>query len=259
MAWGLELLLGGAVIFSAAFLAGVVGFAYALIALPLLLLVGLPLEQVVPINLAIGLISRVLIMRLRWGDITWPRARRLAVASLPGAALGVCAAALVPTERLQIAAGVTVLAAVTAVLSLEHRQTSRGEPPPRSRARRSHCAAEHLAGGAGGFLGATTSLNGVVPALLMASRRTPARQVVADLAVYFVVGNACSLALLAIAHRVEWSGVGSFIVLWTPVALLGTHAGTWLGPRLPAAAFRRFTLLLIVAAAIAGILDGLLD
>lgn len=258
MAWGVELLLGGLVIFSAAFLAGVVGFAYALIALPLLLLVGLPLEQVVPINLSIGLMSRVLIMRLRWDDITWPRARRLAVASLPGAALGVCTAALVPTEQLQIAAGVTVLAAVTAVLGLEHRQRSRGEPPPSTAEPRSRCATEHLAGATGGFLGATTSLNGVVPALLMASRRTPARQVVADLAVYFVVGNACALALLAIAHRIVWTDVASFIVLWTPVALLGTHAGTWLGPRLPAVAFRRFTLLLIVASAIAGLLDGLL-
>lgn len=47
------LLLGAAAILSAALLAGLSGFGYGLIAVPLLLLAGLPLPEIVVVNLAL--------------------------------------------------------------------------------------------------------------------------------------------------------------------------------------------------------------
>jgi uncharacterized membrane protein YfcA len=48
------LTLGAIAILIATFLAGIVGFAYGLLALPLLLLIGVPLPVVIIVNLLIG-------------------------------------------------------------------------------------------------------------------------------------------------------------------------------------------------------------
>lgn len=252
----MDLILGGLAVFTAAFLSGVVGFAYGLVALPLLLLVGLPLELVVPVNLSTALVARLLVVRLGWREVTWPRATRLGLASVPGAALGVVVASVVAQEHLQTAAGVLVLVAVAAIAAGGHRQqrAPRGSRRPTSAV---SAAADLTAGSAGGFLGSITSLNGVPPALLMTLRRVPGPNVVADLAVYFIVGNLATLVLLELAGRVLWTEVLPFLVLWIPVALLGTRCGTWVGPRLPATTFRRLTLAIVVLSACVGLIDGL--
>lgn len=60
------MLLGSLVILVATFLGGVVGFAYGLIALPVLLVIGVPLPVVIVVNLVIGLVTTVGVMvRLR--------------------------------------------------------------------------------------------------------------------------------------------------------------------------------------------------
>lgn len=249
----MEIILGGLAVFTAAFLAGVVGFAYGLIALPLLVLVGVPLDVVVPINLTVALVARLLVLRLSWAHVSWPRASRLALGSAPGALAGVAVAATVAEDRLRVAAGVVVLVAVAAIVVAQRRQRIASDAGGEGRP----CAAVELTvGAAGGLLGSTTSLNGVPPALLMTVRRAPAREVVADLAVYFILGNAVALGLLEVAGRIVWGEVVPLAVLWVPVALLATRLGAALGPRLPHAAFRRLTLALIVASAVTGLVDG---
>jgi uncharacterized membrane protein YfcA len=80
------------VVLSATFLAGVVGFAYGLVALPLLLLlVGVPIGDVVVINLVIGLASRLSVVARRYSDVNWGRARLLLGGTLPGIFLGIFA------------------------------------------------------------------------------------------------------------------------------------------------------------------------
>lgn len=250
----MELILGGLAVLTAAFLAGVVGFAYGLVALPLLILVGIPLEVVVPINLAIALTARLLVLRLNWSSVAWPRALRLALGSVPGAAVGVAAAAAVSKSHLQVIAGVVVLLAVFA-MAVTQRRKARASSAMGQRA--GSAVAEVCAGAAGGLLGSTTSLNGVPPALLMTLRRAPARNVVADLAVYFIVANLAALGLLQLAGRVAWGTALPFIACWLPLALLATSLGTRLGPRLPRGAFRRLTLTLVVVSAVTGLVHGL--
>lgn len=83
------LVLGALIVLSATFLAGVVGFAYGLVALPLLLLIGLPLVDVVVINLVIGLASRLSVVARRHADVTWRKVRLLLLGCVPGVLLGV--------------------------------------------------------------------------------------------------------------------------------------------------------------------------
>lgn len=250
----MEIILGGLAVFTAAFLAGVVGFAYGLVALPLLILVGIPLDVVVPINLAIALVARLLVLRLSWAHVSWPRASRLALGSVPGALAGVVVAATVPEDRLRVTAGVVVLVAVAAIVVVQRRQRLASAV---GRGGRPRAAVELAIGAAGGLLGSTTSLNGVPPALLMTVRRLPSREVVADLAVYFILGNAVALGMLEVAGRVAWGEMAPLAILWVPVALLATRLGTRVGPRLPHTAFRRLTLALVVASAATGLVDGL--
>ena len=90
-----------------------------------------------------------------------------------------------------------------------------------------------VAGGLGGFLGVTTSLNGVPPALLLTGDRATARPMVADLAVYFVLGNILTLLILSQSGQAPSAWVWSAMILWVPVGLAGNLLGVALGPRMP--------------------------
>lgn len=240
------LVLGALVILSATFLAGVVGFAYGLVALPLLLLVAVPLGDVVVINLVVGLVSRLSVVARRHGDVNWARSRLLLVGSLPGILLGVVTRDRLDTDVIQLGAGVVTLGAVAAVARGGSHAQSRESSP----------SLVLVAGGMGGFLGVTTSLNGVPPALLLTGDRATARNMVADLAVYFVLGNVVTLLILSQLGQAPSGWVWSALMLWVPIGLAGNLLGVALGPRLPYVLFRRLTIGVIVASGLASSLQA---
>jgi uncharacterized membrane protein YfcA len=235
------------VVLSATFLAGVVGFAYGLVALPLLLLVGVPLGDVVVINLVVGLASRLSVVARRHADITWSRARLLLVGCVPGVLLGVVTRDRLDTDVIQLAAGVVTLVAVSFIARGGRARHPRSSTPP-------HVV---VAGGLGGFLGVTTSLNGVPPALLLTGDRATARSMVADLAVYFVLGNILTLLILSQSGQSPSGWVWSALLLWVPIGLAGNLLGVALGPRMPYALFRRLTITVIVASGVASSIQAL--
>ena len=246
------MLLGGAAaVLLAAFLGGVVGFAYGLVALPLLLLAGLPLEQVVVVNLSVALVTRLFVLAVRWRDVSWPRASRMVLGAMPGALAGLWMAAYVDESALQLASGVLVLVAVAGLIARDRRAVAGATVPPRGTR-----SLEWVVGVLGGFLGSTTSLNGVPSALLLTGRRASARQIVADLAVFFVVGNLVTLALLGVGGRLPLGEVAPLLAWWIPVGVIGTLTGVRLGPVLPASVFRRLTLGIITASALACLWQG---
>lgn len=241
------LVLGGLIVLAATFLAGVVGFAYGLVALPLLLLIGIPLGEVVVINLVIGLASRISVVVRRRADVNWGRARLLLVGCIPGILLGVAVRDRHDTDLIQLAAGVVTLVAVAAI-------ARNGSPASSSE---STPAVVLTAGGLGGFLGVVTSLNGVPPALLLTGNRATARNMVADLAVYFVLGNLLTLLILSQAGQAPSHWVWLALVLWVPVGLAGNLLGVGLGPRMPYRLFRRLTICVIVVSGLASSLQAL--
>ena len=174
-------ILGGGVIWLAAFLGGVVGFAYGFVALPLLLVLDVPLSDVIVINLLIGLITRVVVLVRRYGDIDRNRAVLLIAGSPPGVLLGTALQNVVDVRTVRVGAGFLTLVAVGALVQNQRRK-------PVGREMKNRCVIILAAGGLGGFLGSTTSLNGVPPALLLTGARAGARGLVADLAAYYLVG-----------------------------------------------------------------------
>jgi uncharacterized protein len=233
----MPLLAGAAVVGAASFLGGVTGFGYSLVATPLLLILGFPLPFIVTANLAIAFITRISVA-VRFRDaVSRGRVAALILGSIPGLWLGTQVLKAVDPAGIKVAAGVIVmLAAVLLARSVD-------APPPRRIP-----GAPGVAGFFGGFLGASTSLNGVAPVLLLARDKAKPRTFIADLALYFVVSNGIGLAVLAIEGAFRDDALYPAGLFWLPWSLAGNWLGVYLGPRLPEAAFRRLTLAVVFVA-----------
>jgi uncharacterized protein len=233
----MDLVAGALVVAAAAFLGGVTGFGYSLVATPLLLLIGFPLPFVVTANLAVACVTRVSVAYRFRSDARPGRAAGLIAGSVPGLWLGAVVLTTVDVSTIKLGAGLVVMAA--AVLLWRAVKA----PPPREMP-----GAPVAAGFAGGFLGAATSLNGVAPVLLLARDKAAPRSVLADLALYFVASNAIGLLILLVEGGLETDALYPALLLWLPGSLLGNWAGTMVGPSLPETAFRRLTLAIVFVA-----------
>lgn len=233
----MDLIVGALSVFVASFLGGVTGFGYALVATPLLLLIGFPLPFVVTANLSLALVTRISIAYRFRAHLTPARAMALVAGSVPGLWLGTQVLTRVDEAAIKVGAGALVMA--TAVLLAR----SLTAPPPRPVP-----GAPVAAGFAGGFLGSTTSLNGVAPVLLLARDKAAPHSFIADLALYFVVSNGIALALLGAEGALAGRALFPAFVLWLPGSLAGNWIGASLGPRLPEGLFRRLTLAIVFVA-----------
>jgi uncharacterized membrane protein YfcA len=104
------------------------------------------------------------------------------------------------------------------------------------------------AGAGGGFLGVTTSLNGVPPALLLTRDRVEQRSFVADLTVYFVVSNILTLALLTATDPGVLTPLATYVPVWLPAGLIGNQLGIRAIRHLPHRLFRALTLTIVISA-----------
>jgi hypothetical protein len=229
--------------FLTATMGGITGFGSSLLSTPTLLLLGLPLRSVVIVNLATVLVTRgVTALRLR-EHVSPRRPALLVLGSIPGLYCGTLLLGVVDVAFLKRFAGMTIiLATIIQVASM------RRPPPPRIP------GAPVVAGWLGGVLGATTSLNGIPPAILLARDRAAPRSFQADLALYFVCSNAIGLALLAARGAFIGHALVPTALVWMPGALLGNTIGTALGGRLPD---RHFLYIAFALAGIAGAITAL--
>lgn len=242
------LLIGSAGVLIAAFLGGATGFGYALVSVPFLLLAGLPLADVVVVNLALGLATRVAVLwRLR-AALDRGRVGLLLGGGLPGIALGYLLARSVDGVVLEIGAGCAILlgASLAAV-----RELRSGAPRAASR------ASVAAAGGVGGMLGVTTSLNGLVPALVLRGDDGGPRGYVATLAAYFVIGNTIMLAVLLATDQGPTQTPLWVAAVWLVAGLVGNTIGVRLLDRIPERLFQRLTLAVVLVSGAAALAQSL--
>ncbi|GAA4478233.1 hypothetical protein GCM10023094_21600 [Rhodococcus olei] len=233
------LILGALCVGVAAIIGGATGFGSALVATPLMLLVGFPVTQVVALNLAVGLATRATAaVRLR-REINWRRVALLGFGSVPGALLGAATVSMLPVSQLKSAVGVLVVVSGLA-MALPTRSTA---SPPSS-------TALTVTGSIGGYLAATTSLNGPPPVLLLMRARIPPLSFIADLAGYFIVANVTALAILWMGDSVTPAMLWPALPLFLCAALIGNGGGLWIARRLPTRIFRSLVIALVVAAGI---------
>jgi uncharacterized protein len=236
-------LLGGLTMFLTATMGGITGFGSSLLSTPTLLLLGLPLRSIVIVNLSTVLITRgMTALRLR-EHVSPRRPALLVLGSIPGLYCGTLLLGVVDVAFLKRFAGIAIILA-----TLIQMASMRRSPPPRIP------GAPIVAGWLGGVLGATTSLNGIPPAILMARDRAAPRSFQAELALYFTVSNAIGLILLAARGAFVGHALVPTALVWMPGALVGNAIGTALGGRLPVRLFLSFAFAL---AGIAGAITAL--
>lgn len=233
----MTLVLGCVCVAFASLVGGATGFGTALVATPLLLLVGLSVPEVVFVSLVVGLVTRSAVtLRLR-AHVVWSRVGLFALGSIPGAWGGAVVLHVLPMHDLRIAAG--VLAVLCGMSMLVPNRAEPRTPSP---------AAQAATGAVGGFLSTTTSLNGPPPALLLTRAGVPPTVFIADLAGYFTVVSAVSLIILGargqIPHSILWPALPIFVA----AGLLGNGGGLWIARRLPVHMFRLAVIGLVIVA-----------
>lgn len=243
------LLIGTVGVFLAAFLGGVTGFGYALVSVPFLLLAGLPLGDVVVINMALVLLTRVAVLWQLRADVDRSRAGLLLAGGVPSIAAGYALARGVDAAILEIGAGGVVLLLALVALVRDLRADA---PKPVS------AATVTTAGGIGGLLGATTSLNGVVPALALRGDNTGPRSYVVNLAVYFVVTNAITLTVLLVSGLGATDTSGTVAACWLVAGLVGNQLGIATLGRVREVLFHRITLGVAIGSGVAALVRSVL-
>jgi uncharacterized membrane protein YfcA len=233
------LVLGGVVVFLASVLAGGTGFGYSLVCAPLLLLAGIPLAEVVVVNLTVGVATRIgAVLRLRH-SVDRQRSTWLVAGCVPGVLVGQLVLDRVDDDALKVVAG-SVAVVAAGYLLLRRPPSPTGGPRTVSR------LAPGIAGVLGGFLGITTSMNGPPPVILLSHRNVPPREFIADMAVYLLVCNVLALTVLGLVGGLSLDRVGLLLACWLPGAVLGNTVGVTYGSRLPPRPFRLLTLGLVV-------------
>lgn len=239
------LITGLFIVACAAFIGGVTGFGYALVATPLLVVSGFSLPFVITTNFMVSLLTRISVAYRLREHVRWRASGLLVAGSVPGLLLGARLVTWLDPAALRIAVGALVAFAGIAT-------ARRATTAPAGLFR----GAAAIAGFAGGVIGGMSSLTGIAPVLLLTGQRVKARPFLATLAVYFVASSAIALAILRQAGVVETSGLFPDIAVWLPAALAGNAVGVAFAQRISVAAFQRTTLVLVVAAGIATIVTA---
>lgn len=232
------LLVGALCIGIASVIGGATGFGTALIATPVMLMIGFAVPEVVFVNLVAGLITRIGAAYHLREHISWGRVALLGGGSLPGAWLGAVTLGLVPEQYLKPAAGIVVMLCGVAMALPTRTETARAPST----------TAHVLTGSVGGYLGTTTSLNGPPPVLLLMRARLPPLAFIADLAGYFIVANIMALGVLWFHDEITESMFWPRLPIFVTAAVIGNVAGLAIARRLPPGVFRSAVIVLVIAA-----------
>jgi uncharacterized protein len=232
-----------AIVLIAGFIFGLTGFGFALISVPVLLLIYDP-ATVVMLTMVLTIFTCALVILDAWRAM----APRIVFWMLPGAVAGLFAGARVlafaPADTIKLIAGAVVV--TFSVLML------RGISLPGAR----HSFAPPVAGGLSGLLATSTGLSSPPAVMLLAAREYPRDSFRVNMSLYFIVINVIGLGTLALQGLLH---ADQFVVsgILLPVTLAGTMAGAWMSRHVPPQLFRRLTLMLLVLTGGIGMLTAM--
>jgi uncharacterized membrane protein YfcA len=218
---------------------GAVGFGYALVVVPALLLLAPEAVPVTPLTVATPMVIVQAVAERRALDL--PGFGRMTAGRLPGTALGAWVLTTTGPGFVAAAAGALLLTAVGASALRGRRAAS-----PRL---------EVAAGFASGLAGTVGAVGGPYLALAYADRPGPILRATISLA--FAVGVVVSLAAIALAGAVETAPVQLGAVL-VPATFAGLWGGRRLAARLDRGWLRPAVLAFAGAAGAFALLRGLL-
>lgn len=227
----------------ASLVAGLTGFGFAIVAVPILMIL-MPPKVVVPLVQLLSTVLQIVVLveARKWADLRrmWP----LILTGVAGVPLGTYLLLILDPETLRILVGAVVVVSALAMLA-GWRWSVRNEK-----------LASVPVGLAGGALGGSTGMPGPPVILFFANQGMAKQTFRANLVLYFTcVGLMAVVSLLVgglIAEEVlvRWVGL-------LPAVGFGTWAGVWLARRTNQARFRQITLGVLVLTGVAAIASGL--
>jgi uncharacterized membrane protein YfcA len=231
-----------ALIALASLVQGILGFASALLAVPVALLF-LPKETVVCSMFMMGLsLNGFLSFRIKQ-PISYRPVALLFVASLFGMPLGVWILRAVPLATMQIFVGCLV---VVFTILLQWGKLTLPQ----------NAFLTGIAGFFSGLLNTSTSMSGPPVLILLAGQGLPKNQFRRTLVSFFFVSGLVA-ALVLVISGVMTLRTASYGVVAIPFAFLGGYVGDRLSTRLPERPFRALALAVLFLAGLYSVVSGL--
>ena len=239
------LLFGLAAVAVAGVISGMTGFGFALVSAPLLVLV-MPARVAVPIVSVLSLLSHLVVLGETLRAIDLRRIWLLALGGIIGSPIGVYLLVMLDPASLKLAIGLVTTLFALALL--------RGFKRPI----RNERLASLPIGLTSGLLGGSTSMSGPPVVLFFSNQSVEKRTFRANLNLYFIL-LACATVPAQLVAGLLTRQVVTYLLWLSPALLAGTLAGMWLARRVDEEAFRRLTLVVVIATgltAIAGAIAG---
>lgn len=246
------LVVGAVGAFLAYAVGGLVGFASSLLMLPVLLVLGVPIAEAVTLNLVLAILTRLPSVVALRAFVDVRRTATMLAGSVPGIGVGLVLVTVVPPTLLEVAAGVCVVLSGLYLVTAD-RVAARSAVDTGDRAHRSGARGAVLAGACSGALGVTTSLNGVPPAVLLARAGAEVRTRLADLSVFFALGNCLTILALVAVGDLAAPGDPVTTATWLAAGMAGNAAGLWCAQRVDRAAFDSLTVALVLLSGVASL------
>lgn len=223
-------------------ISGLSGFGYALVSVPLLLIVFEPTTVIVALSF-IGIFINALIVH----DSSRFVAGRALVSLLPWSALGLIVGVeilrLVDAVYIELVAGSLVIAFSIMLLREWALPGLKGRWGP------------VLAGTSAGIMSTSTGIGGPPVVMLFAARKLARDVFRATNAAYFMTLACLTLSLLFVRGMVEWQHLW-IAALLVPAAFVGKALGTWTAARLSGTNFRKITLGITLIAGCLGVFSA---
>ena len=240
-----DLAILNAVLGTAALMASVTGFGYALVAVPLLVLLLPPLQLVPVVLISWGPLALLLIAH-SWRHLNPGRLVRLLTGALLGAPLGILMLSSLPESTMRSVIGGTTLLAAGSLLVRPGRPLAREGP------------ALLTAGLLSGVTGGSTGMAGPPVVLLGLNQRWEPQGFRADLICFFLVLHTSMAAGLACMGALS-GGTLRLSLAVLPGVLAGYAAGRRLHGRVDASTYRRVAVALVLAGGIWALLSPLTE
>lgn len=233
------------VILIAGLMQTITGFAYALIAVPLLAMVTGPREAIVLV-LFTGMLMKVVMVYKTWNDGDFSRIWLIFAASLAGGLPGAYVLRWIDDGALKIFISIALLLC-TAGLCVQCKVTIRRP-----------WLAKSVVGVLSGFLGATTAFNGPPVVLYMMNENEDKVMMRANLVRYFMLGNIATLGMSAVMGSLPMSGdLLTYAMISVPAVMIAWWLGNKVFQGMNPFLFRRLAMTIIGCSAIVTLGSGL--
>jgi uncharacterized membrane protein YfcA len=223
----------------------IVGFGFALIAMPLLILV-LDVRDALVLATLVSLTNTSVLAYTHRRHVPWPTVGPMLVGAAAGMPVGLVLLLLAPSDVIRLLVGVSTVT-MTAAIALGVRFSSRST------------FSELAIGGLSGALNTSTGINGPPVVLYLQGREHPPPEFRGGMAAFFMGSSLIAIVSYALAGVITRDALGLFGAA-LPAVAIASWAGHQLGDRVEPVLFRRLVFGLLfslatfaVGSAIAGL------